>query len=183
MARTITADQDYLLRQQVTRPIYLIDILVDSQEYLSTNGDVLIGETLYTQSSVDLINVDDWRQAQLGLPNTPARTQQFLSQSWRSGSCKIWLAPSVFFPQLIDPGYVEEGYAIEGLVIEDTILLVDGELTAADKGDKITFTVENRIAMGRWLPGIRLAAPVFNHLPKAGQVFTWAGERFTLEAR
>jgi hypothetical protein len=106
-----------------------------------------------------------------------------LSQSWRAGTCKIWLVPSVSFPQLIDPGYYEDGYAVEGFTTEDPILLVDGEITAAEKSEKISFTIENRIAVGRWLPGVRFAAPAFNHLPKAGQVFTWAGERFTLEAR
>lgn len=183
MARSVTVSQDELLRQPVTRPVFLIDILVDAQEHLSTNGDLVVGDTVYTASTVELVNIDDWRQAKIGLPSTPARTQQFLSQSWRSGACKVWLVPSVYAPFLIDDDYVEDDYALEGYVIDAPILLVDGELTEAEKGENIVFTVENRISIGRWLPGIRLAAPVFNHLPKAGRVFVWEGERFTLEAR
>lgn len=182
MARSVNPTQDLLLREPVTRPVYLIDILVDSQEYLSTHAEVEVNGNLYLESDATIENIDDWRQARIRLQPTVARTQQVLSQSWRYGYCRVYLQPTVYLPQLLDPGYVEEGYAFEGVVREEPILLVDGELTSMEKNDVIIFTVENRISIGRWLPGIRISAPTFNHLPKAGQVFTWEGERFTLEA-
>lgn len=182
MALTVNPTQALLLRQPVTRPVYLVELLFDAQEYLSTHAEVEVGGNLYLASDVSIENIEDWRQARLRLQPTIARTQQFLSQSWRNAPCKIYLQPTVFYPQLVAPGYVQDGYALEGLVADDPILLVDGEVTAMEKGDIITFTVENRISIGKWLPGIRIAAPIFNHLPRAGQVFTWEGERFTLEA-
>lgn len=184
MPRTIDAEQELLLTQPVTRPILLIEILVDGQEYLSTNGDVTIGPVTYLGADVDVQNIDDWRQARIRLQPTEARKRQFNAQSWRYGFCRIYLCPAVYYPQLVDPGYVDEGYAIEGVVYADPIQLVDGELTSGEASpDAVYFTVENRISAGRWLPGIRVSAPVFNHLPKPGETFTWEGDKYTLEAR
>ncbi len=184
MTRTVTPGQDTLLREPVTRPVFLVELLFGDQEYLSTNGDVTIDELLYVDYDVSLENIDDWKQARIRLQPTNERSQQFHSQQWRGAPCRVYLRPTVYYPQLLDPGYVEEGYAIEGTFGETPILLVDGLLTSGEKTSQaVIYTVDNAVTVGRWLPGVRLSSPTFNHLPRAGTVFTWEGERFTLEAR
>lgn len=184
MTRTVSIEQLLFLEQEVTHPVFLIEIEVVEPEYLSTNGAVTIDGTPYVESAVSLENIDDWRQAVVRLPGTLERRQQLNSQSWRDGFCRIHLLPALYFAQLVDPGYVDDGYALEGLQYSEPILLVDGTITSGDMSDEVvSYTIENRVSASRWLPGIRISAPVFNHLPKAGQVFIWENDRFTLEAR
>lgn len=184
MTRTTTAAQDAALDRRITKPVYLVEITIEGQEYLSTNGAREVDGITYA-SGVNLRGIQNWSSAVVTLPPTPERMAQFVSQSWRYGRCRISLLPATTYPLLIQPGYVEEGFFIQGDVYGETMLLIDGELTsAAMSGEgQIEFTVANRISVGRWLPAARIAPPLCNHLPKPGTVITWEGDRYTLEAR
>ena len=182
--RATTAAQDAVLAERFTRPIYLVEVAIDGQEYLSTNGDVELDGIAYTGADVGLRSIENWSSAVVSLLPTPERVAQVVSQSWRYGRCRISLLPATYYPLLIQPGYVADGYFIQGAVYGEAMLLVDGELTAASySGDRVEFTVASRVSVGRWLPAARIAPPLCNHLPKPGTTITWEGDRYTLEAR
>lgn len=182
--RSTTAAQDEVLALRFTRPIYLVEIAIDGQEYLSTNGDVTVGGITYAGADVGLRSVQNWSSAAVSVLPTPARVAQVVSQSWRYGRCRISLLPATYYPLIIQPGYVEEGFFVQGPQYAEPMLLVDGELTSASlSGDRVEFTVASRVSVGRWLPAARIAPPLCNHLPKPGTVITWEGDRYTLEAR
>lgn len=189
MTRTTTADQDAILAERFTKPVYLVDIEIDGQEYLSTNGTMVVDGVTYTGSdpeqSVRISAINNWESATLALPATVARVTQFGAQSWRYGRCRISLRVATYWPILIQPGYVEEGFFIQGDTFADPpMLLIDGEITAgALNGEFIEYTVSHLVTVGRWLPGVRIAPPICNHLPKPGTVIVWEGDRYTLEAR
>lgn len=184
MTRTIDADQTAALSRRETRPIYLVDIEVDGQEYLCTNGTYTVNGNTYIGADVGITSIENWSAARIKLLVNPARVAQFVSQSWRYGTCAIYLLPSTYDPEIYQDDYVEDDYAIQGEVLADPILLIDGELTSAMMGsDKIEFTIANRVSVGKWLPGLRIAPPICNYLPKAGTVIVWEGDNYTLEAR
>jgi len=182
--RATDAAQDAILAERFTRPIYMVEIDIGGQEYLSTNGDVTVAGIDYTGADVGLRSIQNWSSAVVSLLPTPERVAQVVSQSWRYGRCRISLLPATYYPLLIQPGYVADGYFLQGAVYADPMLLVDGELTAASfSGDRVEFTVASRVSVGRWLPAARIAPPICNHLPKPGTVIVWEGDRYTLEAR
>jgi hypothetical protein len=184
MTRATTPAQDAALDRRITQPIYLVEVLIEGQEYLSTLGERVVDGITYS-SGVNLRSINNWSSALVTLPPTPARMAQFVSQSWRYGRCRISLLPATHYPLLIQPGYVADGYFLQGDVYGEPMLLIDGELTSAAMSGEghIEFTVANRIAVGRWLPAARIAPPICNHLPKPGTVVVWEGDRYTLEAR
>jgi hypothetical protein len=182
--RTTDSEQSALLDSRVTKPIYLVEIAIDGQEYLSTNGTQDVDGVTYVGADVGLRSIQNWSSAVVSLLPTPARVAQVVSQSWRYGRCRVSLRPATYYPLLIQPGYVADGFFIQGDVYADPILLIDGELVSASlSGDRVEFTVAHRVSVGRWLPAARIAPPLCNHLPKPGTVVTWEGDRYTLEAR
>lgn len=183
--RTLNTGQQSAIYRRETKPVFLITINVDGIEYLSTNGVRVVGGNTYTEADVGITSIENWSSARLKLVANPARIQQFVSQSWRYGSCSISLLPVSYDPEIYDSGYVLSGYAQQGEVAYDPLLLIDGELTSASfAGDgSLEFTIANRVAVGRWLPSIRIAPPICNFLPKPGTTIKWEGDNYTLEAR
>lgn len=183
--RTLNAGQQTAIYRRDTRPVFLIDINVDGVEYLSTNGTRVISGNTYTEAGVGITSIENWSSARLKLLANPARIQQFVSQSWRYGSCQIYLLPTSYDPMIYQDGYVLDGYAIQGEIEYDPLLLIDGELTSASFAgdDALEFTVANRVTVGRWLPSVRIAAPICNHLPRPGTTIKWENDNYTLEAR
>lgn len=184
MRSDITEEQFLLLDDTVTRPIYLIEIDAGGQEKLSTGGDVTVGEDLYHGGSAGLRALDDWSAARIVLPATAERVQQVIDQDWRRGRCDIYLVAAGRFPLLLDQDYVEEDYFMQGDVYAAPLLLLPGVLTGASYGNSgVEFEVQHVSRVAKWSPAVRIAPPVFNHLPRPGTVISWAGEQFVLEAR
>ncbi len=185
MSRTLTVDQQRLVERRETRPIYLIDIAVDGQESLSTNGDRTVASTTYVGGDASVREMQNWSSATVELQPTVARVQQLVSQTWRSGVCRISLLPAVAYPKVYASGYVKAGYGIQGEVFADPILLIDGELTSANlaSNGRIEFSVAHRVTTGRWIPSVRIGPPLCHHLPQVGTVVTWGGSNFTLQGR
>lgn len=178
--REITADQESLLAERGTVPIYLIDL---GDERLSTNGDRVIDDVLYAGGDAAVAGLDNWTRARIRLNPSSARVQHAVSDQWRGLSCRIQLLPAVNYRQLIEPGYYEEGTAIDGFYTGDPIVLLDGVLVGASMGAAVEFDAAHRAYAARWVPPIRITAPWANHLPKPGAVFLWQGDNYTLEAR
>lgn len=182
--RTITAIQEAALERRDTKPIYIVEINVDGQEYLSSNGDRIVNSITYVGADIGITSIENWSSARLKLLPNPARVSQFISQSWRYGTCRISLLPATYDPTIIEAGYVVDEYAFQGEQLFTPILLIDGELTSASlSANSLEFTIANRVSVGRWLPALRIAPPICNHLPKVGTVITWQGDNYTLEAR
>lgn len=182
--RALTTEQSAALDKRATRPVYLIELFIGGQEFLSTNGDQLVGLQSYFGSDIGLTAIDNWQSATIKLLPTSARVAQLTSQQWRHGLCKVSMLPVVEYPLLYPPGYMQDGYAIQGVSSSEPILLIDGELTGASfSGDLCSFTVSHKVTVGRWLPALRIDPPLCNHLPRPGEVLVWEGEKFTLEAR
>lgn len=184
MTRATTTDQDAALASRFTKPIYLLEIEIDGQEYLSTNGDVTVGTQVYAGSSCAVRSIGNGENASIALRPTAERVAQFVSQSWRYGRCRISLLPGRNVLEYFEPDYVEDDYGEQGDVFAEPMVLLDGELTDGRmSANAVEFTVANRIAVGRWLPAVRIAPPICNHLPTIGRVVTWEGDRYTLESR
>lgn len=182
--RTIDASQQAALDRRDTKPVYIIEINVDGQEYLSSNGDRVVSGTTYVGADVGITSIENWSSARLKLLPNPARVNQFISQSWRYGTCRISLLPTTYDPEIIEDDYVVDDYASQGEQQFTPILLIDGELTSASlSANSLEFTIANRVSVGRWLPALRIAPPICNHLPKVGTVIVWQGDNYTLEAR
>lgn len=182
--RAITQDQQDAIDKRDTRPIYLIDLYIDGEERYSTNGTQMVDLAEYVGADIGLASIDNWAGARIKLLPTPARVAQLLSQVWRHGYCRVSLLPTANYPLITQPGYVEDGYGIQGEHQSEPLLLVDGELTAANLGsERCEFTVSHRVTVGRWLPALRIDPPLCNHLPRPGEVVVWENEKFTLEAR
>ncbi|MDP3228402.1 MAG: hypothetical protein Q8N13_10560 [Acidovorax sp.] len=182
--RAITSAQLDALDRRDTRPIYLIELYIDGDERYSTNGHQAVGLVEYAGADIGLASIDNWASARIKLLATPARVAQLMSQAWRHGYCRVYLLPVATYPRITQPGYVQAGYGVQGDYQSEPILLVDGELTAANLGpERCEFTVSHRVTVGRWLPALRIDPPLCNHLPRHGEVVVWENEKFTLEAR
>lgn len=182
--RDTTSAQDAVLDRRFTKPVYLVEIEVDGQEYLSTNANQEVGGQTWIGGQVMLKRIENGVRASIALRPTPERMAQFESQSWRYGSCRISLLPGTSFPLIWAEGYAADGYAYQGDVFADPILLIDGELVSGSVGpSSVDFEIAHRISVGRWLPAVRIAPPICNHLPRVGTVITWEGDRYMLEAR
>lgn len=182
--RALTTSQLDTLAVRNTKPVYLVELFITSEEYYSTNGDRVTDSKLFVGSDLGLSSIDNWQSANIKLRPEPWRVTQVINQDWRHGSCKIYLLPSADYPFLMPPGYVEEGYAAEGLFTDEPILLLDGQITGANyNADKCEFTVSHVITVGRWIPALRIDPPLCNHLPRPGEIVVWENEKFTLEAR
>lgn len=181
--RDLAADQLEIVSHRETMPVYLVEINLSGQERLSTSGDRTVGDEVYAGGDVGVRGLDNWAAAQIRLRATPERVAQVLAPGWRGADCRIWLLPYYEYPRLIEDGYYDDGLAMSGPYTAAPILLLDGVLTGAAVGDAVELSVAHRAAVARWVPGIRIAAPLCNHLPRPGTVFTWAGDNYTLEAR
>ena len=179
-----TASQFALINETVTKPVYLIDLQFPAQEYLSTNGDQVVGAITYTGGEVGLSAEAGWATASIRMPASTARMQALIMGDWRGNPAKIYLLPAINYPMRLESGYVEDGYARQGFVVDDPILLLDGIITGAsgDSGS-ITIDITHTSRIGKWAPRIRLMPPICNWLPASGTRLTWAGEIFVLEAR
>lgn len=180
--RDLDADQLAIVSSRETSPVYLVEINLAGQELLSSNGDQTIGEALYVGGDLQVAGINNWTSAKIRLRATPERVQQILATGWRNSACKIWLLPAIRLPQLIAEGYYAEGYAAEGVQTADPILLLDGVLTGGSAKDAVELDCVHRAFLSRWVPGIRIAAPICNHLPRPGTTFTFDGATYTIEA-
>ena len=193
----VTASQQALINESVTKPIYLIDLQFPTQEYLSTNGDqvsrefslvgdVIIGgpATTYIGGEIGLSAAADWATASVRMPASVARMQALITGDWRGSPAKIYLLPAINYPMRLESGYIADGYARQGFVVDSPILLLDGIITGAsgDNGS-ITVDITHTSRIGKWAPRIRLMPPICNWLPAPGTRLNWAGEVFVLEAR
>lgn len=180
----VTASQQALLDEAVTRPIYLIDLEFPTPLSLSTNGDQTVGAVTYLGGEIGLSAAADWATASVRMPPSVARMQILIAGDWRGKSAQIYLLPACNYPQRIAAGYVKDGYARQGFVTADPILLIDGILTGASAdASALTVEITHRGRVGKWAPRIRLMPPICNWLPAAGTRLSWAGEVFVLEAR
>lgn len=179
----VTTDQRALIEADVTRPIFLIELGFDGDEYLSTNGAHTVGDTTYAPADATVSSAQNWARATVSLRPTPERVAAAVSRNWRGQACRISLLPARKWPQIYEDGTFEEGLALEGLVTEDPLLLIDGTISAA-RADRQSVVVElvHRSKVGLWSPRTRLSAPVCNHLPPPGKRFLWEGDFYTLEA-
>ena len=166
MSRIPSITQRTILASDATAPIYLIDIDLTGEQHLSTNGTHLIDTTLYESGEVSLQSIDGFETARIFIPRTAERDAAILAGGWRGKECRIWLLPS------------EGG---EEPTQGERILLLDGVLDAAESLEWAEVTVVHRAFLARWAPWIRIAPPIANHLPPAGSVLEWEGERVTLE--
>lgn len=179
-----TTSQLALINETVTKPIYLIDLQFPAQEYLSTNGDQVVGAITYTGGEVGLSAEADWATASIRMPASPARMQALITGDWRGNPAKIYLLPAINYPMRLEDGYVADGYARQGFVADDPILLLDGIITGASgDSNSVTIDITHTSRIGKWAPRIRLMPPICNWLPASGTRLTWAGEIFVLEAR
>lgn len=180
----VTASQQVLLDEAVTKPIYLIDIEFPTPQSLSTNGDQTVGANTYLGGEIGLSAAADWATASVRMPPSVARMQTLIAGDWRGKSAQVYLLPAVNYPQRIAAGYVKAGYGRQGFVVDDPILLIDGILTGASAdASALTVEITHRGRVGKWAPRIRLMPPICNWLPAAGTRLSWAGEIFVLEAR
>ena len=183
MRSTDTA-QTALLAELVTAPIYLVELDFGAgQEWLSTNGDQLVGATTYTGADVGVASLGNWQRASVRLLPTATRATQMIAGDWRGNACNIYLLPCVRYAQIIDDGYFEDGYMLQGTVYGDPLLLLAGELVSANLGAKLEIGVTHSALVSKICPRTRLAAPILNSLPAPGSQFTWGGAIYTLEAR
>lgn len=181
--RSLDAEQLALVSARETMPIYLVEINLAGQELLSTNGDQTVGTSLYVGGDVAVAGLNNWTTAKIRLRATAARVGQITSAGWRNSTCRIWLMPAVRWPFLVDEGYYESEYTLEGLQSATPILLLDGVLTGATASETVELDCVHRAMVAKWVPGIRIAAPLCNHMPRPGTTFSWEGENFTVEAR
>lgn len=175
--------QALILSKKETIPIYLVE-LGDGSEFLSTNGDRVVGGSTYIGGDLNLSAVNDWSTANISLAPTPERIAWMLSGAWRGIGCRISLFPGAHFTTY-SLDYYSEDYLFQGDCFSDPILLMPGKLSGGRvSGDgRVEFNVVHVSRTARWAPPFRIGPPWCNHLPRAGEVITWAGERFIVEAK
>lgn len=182
--REVSAGQLAALSQDTTRPIYLVDLLFSGEpEFLSTNGNRLVGNEQYVGGDIAVAGVGDWTQASIRLTPTPARVSALLNDAWRGTACRVWLLPVSKLFQFWAEDYAVEDYGHQGATQHEPILLLDGVLTAGRLSDSLELEVAHRALLRRWTPRLRAAPPVCNHMPAPGSRVEWQGEVFTLESR
>lgn len=182
--RDLSAEQKTLLDRAETRPVFLVDseITPGHREYLSTGGDVTVGDETYTGADVGVIAVDNWTRAIMKFRPTPDRVSSLLTGDYRRTPATVSLLPIFSFPAFIAQGYVETGYANNGDQQEDPILLLDGVLISASIADTADVTIAHRATVGYWAPRVRITGEWCNHLIQPGRVLEWQGEKYVLEA-
>lgn len=181
--RQVDDTQALMLSKKKTVPVYLV-ALGDGAEYLSTKGTRVVDGVTYTGGDVGLSAMQDWSSATISLQPTAERVAWMLAGAWRNMACRISLLPGADF-KTFSLDYYSPDYVFQGESFGDPILLMPGRLTASRmSGDgRIEFTVVHRSSTARWAPPFRIGPPWCNHLPRAGEVIEWAGERFIVEAR
>lgn len=181
--RTLDADQLALISSRNTAPIYLIELNLAGQELLSTSGDQTVGSSLYVGGDAAVAGLNNWTSARIRLRASTTRVEQIAATGWRGSVCKIWLLPAVRTPRLVEEGYYASGYAVEGVQTATPILLLDGVLTGGSAKETVELDCVHRAMVARYVPGIRISAPLCNHLPRPGTTFSWDGDTYTIEAR
>ena len=170
--RTLTAATKTEIERDITRPIYLVELVMATVTYrLSTGPAVSWNGSTWSQSGAQ---VDDLRavsggaqEGRISLPNHDnAASALVLSDGVAGRACRIW--------QL----YGDGPYATN-----DAVLLFDGECDGAD------LTIE-RVSIDLTSSGrIRELSPRLywehfcKHIPPAGTVISWGGEHYRLERR
>lgn len=182
--RQVDAAQQLMLSQPDTLPTYLI-ALGEGAEFLSTNGDRVVGDVLYVGGDVGLSAMQDWSGATVTLMPSASRAAWMLSGEWRGLACDIYLLPGASFDIQVELDYWDDDYAYQGEAFADPILLMPGRLDSAriSGNGRVEFGVVHRSRTAKWSPSFRIGPPWCNHLPRAGEVIEWAGERFIVEAR
>ena len=180
----ISESQEALLVERSTKPTFLVEVLFDVQEYLSTNGDILVDSNLFKGSDIGIRSASDWSSASLKFNPTTSRLATIISGGWQGNPCRIYLLPRVNYLGLYEDDYVEEEYGVNGEDISDKILLIDGVITSATAGDtQISVEVTHKSFVGKWTPRLRITSQIANHLPQDGTVVVWEGDNYVLESR
>lgn len=182
--RDLDIIQSSILEEERTKPVFLIDITISSEEHLSTNGDITLNGVTYTTSDIGLSGASDWTSATIKLKATPERVQEVIAGGWQNNTCKIYLLPKTNFKQIYQYDYVQEDYGIQGELTGDPILLLDGVLDSGDiNSSNVLLRVTHKAFVGQWTPRLRITNQFANHLPEVGSQITWEGEVYTLESR
>lgn len=170
----------------VTDPIYLIEMTLDAPMKLSTresiawNGSMWQGGSGLTGGRASIRAAQDWSTISVSLNNGDGALSEFLlSGNWRGQQIKVWQA--VLTTGLyVEDGYVDDGYLDEFSV--DVLQLFDGVLSSASRVyPTVELAARRSVGRGVYVPNLRVAAPVFNHLPAPGSVIPWNGDIYELQ--
>ena len=179
--RDLSVEQLDILNQQITKPLYLIELGLGDTRYYSTGQTITLDGITYTGGVVGIVSATNWQEVSLQLINSDyALTSLILSGIWRGGVCKItWLpvAQQLYF----DPGYVDEGY-YDTSFYGDPVVVIDGELVSSSVNTRVNLLGRAKGMSNSWTTRQRVAAPVFNHLPAPGITVVVNGETYTIEA-
>lgn len=182
---TLDATQSKVLGYAATNPVYLLEIDWGGIQLWSTNGEREVGVDLYTTGSVSVRGAQNWANASIAIPASPANTERLMSGDWRGKQCRVSLLPLKEHPPLIAPGYVLDGYGVIGTEQGEPILLLDGVLTAAtyNGNDQINLDVRHQAVAGKWAPRTRVTREIAHHMPPPGTRYERGGEVYVLGAR
>lgn len=169
MPISLTAAQLERIHASATRPIYLIQLNHSGTvEYLSCSGAVTFNSQAYTAGGANLKAIRGARSATLTIKQTPARIGEIQSSVWRGGICKIYYIPGL---PTDTPTYA----------LADGILVLDGLIdTTSAQGSSITIQAKHKFLTGVMAP-ILTINQICNHIPPAGSVTDWEGERVKTE--
>lgn len=159
------------LNDQLTRPVYLVELGFAPTVYMSSGAEVSWGGYVWQNLGVDVSSLQTdtvgRSSATLSVSNLDRTFGSLvLSQAAKDRTAKIY----VYYP---------EGSA--GAI--DPRLIVDGVMDGASVGQRVDINVISRASYFGSTPRIVCAPPTFNHLPPAGTVLNWGGVTLTLERR
>lgn len=168
--RTISTRNDTEVAKKITKPFYIMDLVLTITYRWSTLGSVLWNGQTYTPNGLRVMEINDIpggsKEGRFSLPNHDnAASALALGEDLNDKTCRIWKL------------YGDEPYAVD-----DAISVFDGVLDGSSsiKSNEVIFGFTSEGRLREMSPRIHIAPPLFNHLPARGTVLAWAGERFEL---
>lgn len=181
--RDVSPGIDASLQGPWTRPHFLASLDFGAPLFLSTRGDTTIEGTLYVGGRCDVVSADDWETCTLRLLNQDgALTTTALDGAWMGSSITIWHAAHLVGGYM-DPDYVEEQDDYVDPDSRELLAVFVGVLDGAQSvWPWVTVQCVRSGVAGRYVPHIRLDAPLANHCTPPGTIIQWDGEFFRVDS-
>lgn len=171
--RTLSSTTSTETAKPITRPIHLVEIVTNTVTYRwSSSNDVTYNSATYTGNGVSVSALRNLagggQEGQITLPNIDgAAAALVLSADIADKACRIY--------ELSGDGPYSVG---------DAVLLFEGVCDCASDINDERVTIDITSAARNMEQTPRILWNLFcHHMPAAGTVIAWAGERYTLEPR
>jgi len=180
------------LSKTVTYPIYLIQCGFGPQEFNSTGADITTLGQSWIGGGLDFSGSTDSQAVNVIIDNSDfSLSQSVIDGDPRGAAVDIWycvISPQRYLDYAVyESGIYESGiYALESTIpleVIKTVKLFSGEIISAANAQhsEITLTAQRRRIQSKISPSVKMAPPVFNHLPAAGTVVELGNETLVIE--